>query len=146
MTMSSIATSTGIDRGLLAAAALCGLTGVLAGTFGAHGLKGRIAGNLLEDFEIGVRYQLIHAVAMLAVVALCAMTPHNRLLRIAGWCMVIGIIVFSGSLYVLALTGETRLGMVTPIGGLSFMLAWLLLAIGALRMADHQTGSAQPGA
>lgn len=119
---------------MLAAAALCGLTGVLAGTFGAHGLKSRLAGNLLEDFEIGVRYQLVHAVALLAVVALGAIVPHSRLIRAAGWCMVIGIAVFSGSLYALALSGQTKLGMITPLGGAALMAGWLMLVLGSMRL------------
>jgi len=142
MTNGSSESSGSVDRGLLFAAAVCGLTGVLAGTFGAHGLKGRLAENLLEDFEIGVRYQLVHAVAMLVIAALCALAPHNRLVRVAGWCMCLGIVVFSGSLYALALTGWTRLGMITPFGGLSFMLAWLLLAIAAARRGSGAQGRA----
>ena len=122
-----------VHAGLLCAAAGLGLLGVLAGTFGAHGLKSRLTPDMLAIFEAGVRYHLIHAVALLAIAVLAALTPQSRLVRASGGCMVIGIAIFSGSLYALALTGQTKLGMITPFGGASFMLGWLLLVIWALR-------------
>ena len=115
------------------AAGVCGLTAVLAGTFAAHGLKGRLAPDLLEDFQIGAHYHLAHAIALLAVAAIAGAMPQSKLTRAAGWCMVFGVIVFSGSLYILALTGETRLGMITPIGGVGFLVGWALLVIAGWR-------------
>ena len=112
---------------LFATAAMLGLVGVLAGTFGAHGLKGRITTELLETFEIGVRYNLVHAAALLAVATLAADTSR-RIVRVAGWLFVAGIVVFSGTLYALAITGAKWLGMITPFGGVCFILGWVSLA------------------
>ena len=95
---------------------------VALGAFAAHGLKARLTPEMLTIFETGVRYHVYHALALLALGA--ARGPEK-----AGWCFIAGIVVFSGSLYVLALTGEKRLGMVTPIGGLLFLAGWILFAL-----------------
>jgi uncharacterized membrane protein YgdD (TMEM256/DUF423 family) len=120
-------------RGLFLAAALSGLTAVFAGTFGAHGLKGRIADDLLANYLTGVLYHLVHAVALLSV-ALIAGRVRSSLAVACGWLMVAGICIFSGSLYVMAMTDQRWLGMITPFGGVSFIVAWLLLAIAAWRV------------
>ena len=102
--------------------AVFGFVGVAAGAFGAHALRERLEPRLLEIFETGARYQLIHAVALVALSAL-------RLeARWTGWSWVIGVIVFSGSLYVLALTGVRAWGAVTPIGGVALLVGWASLA------------------
>lgn len=124
-----------IDRGLLISAGVCGFLGVLAGTFGAHGLKGRLAEDMLANFETGVRYHLVHAVAMLAIAVIAGALPQSNLPRLAGWLMTIGIVVFSGSLYMLAITGQKWLGMITPFGGASLLIAWVLLAVAGIRSA-----------
>ena len=95
---------------------------VALGAFAAHGLKARLALEMLAVFETGVRYHVYHALALLALGA--ARGPDR-----AGWCFVAGIAVFSGSLYLLALTGEKRLGMITPIGGVLFLAGWVLFAL-----------------
>ena len=95
---------------------------VALGAFAAHGLKARLSPEMLTVFETGVRYHVYHALALLALGA--ARGPDK-----AGWCFVAGIAVFSGSLYILALTGEKRLGMITPIGGLLFLAGWVLFAL-----------------
>lgn len=95
---------------------------VALGAFAAHGLKTRLAPEMLTVFETGVRYQAYHALALLALGA--ARGPDK-----AGWCFIGGIVLFSGSLYLLALTGEKRLGMITPIGGLLFLAGWALFAL-----------------
>ena len=95
---------------------------VALGAFAAHGLKARLTPEMLTVFETGVRYHVYHALALVALGA--ARGPEK-----AGWCFIAGIVVFSGSLYVLALTGEKRLGMITPIGGLLFLAGWLLFAL-----------------
>ena len=112
-------------------AALCGL-GVLLGAFGAHGLSGRITPEMLSIFETGVRYHLVHGLALLAVAWAAARWPSG-LINAAGWLFLLGVIVFSGSLYVLSITGARWLGAVTPIGGLCLTVGWLVLAIGAMR-------------
>ncbi len=112
-------------------AALCGL-GVLLGAFGAHGLRARLSPEMLVVFETGVRYHLIHGLAVLAV-AWAASRWTSALINAAGWLFVAGILIFSGSLYVLSISGVRWLGAVTPIGGLCFTIGWLVLAIGAMR-------------
>src|SRR5262249_29209186 len=97
------------------------------GAFGAHALRARLEPDLLATFETGVRYHAYHALALLAVGLWARETP-SRALSWAGALMVLGIVLFSGSLYALALTRVRALGMVTPLGGLAFLAAWALLA------------------
>ncbi len=101
--------------------------GVALGAFAAHGLKARLAPELLATFETGVRYQLIHALALLAVALAHSQWP-GRLLTVGGWLFVAGTLLFSGSLYVLSLTGVRALGAVTPFGGVAILAGWLCLA------------------
>lgn len=115
-----------------AAGAVAGALGVILGAFGAHGLKERVAADLLAVFETGVRYHLVHALALLAV-GWAAERWGGGWIQLAGWAFVVGILVFSGSLYLLALTGARWWGAVTPIGGVAFILGWIGLAVGALR-------------
>lgn len=104
---------------------------VAAGAFGAHALKKRLDADLLAIFEIGVRYQMYHAIGLLAVAWLASRgAPHTTT---AGIAMTTGIVLFSGSLYLLALTGTRWLGAITPLGGVGFLIGWALLAYGALK-------------
>ena len=112
-------------------AVLCGL-GVVLGAFGAHGLRDRLAADMLAVFETGVRYHLIHALGLLAVAWAASRWP-NVWVGAAGWLFLVGVIVFSGSLYLLAVTGARWLGAITPIGGLCLTVGWVVLAVGALR-------------
>ena len=105
-------------------AALAGFIGVAMGAFGAHGLKHILTGHYLDVYKTAVNYQMWHAL-LLAVVA---MLPEERLLNWAGWFSFLGIVLFSGSLYLLAISKISWLGMITPFGGLAFLLAWGLLA------------------
>lgn len=105
---------------------LSAAVGVAAGAFGAHTLRGRLTPDLLNGFETGVRYHLIHALALLAVAWAASRWP-GPVVSLAGWCFVAGTILFSGSLYVLCLTGLRTLVVITPLGGLSFIAGWLLL-------------------
>ncbi len=109
----------------------CGL-GVILGAFGAHGLRERLSPEMLVVFETGVRYHLIHGLGLLAL-ALEASRWPDTYVSIAGYLFVAGILIFSGSLYVLAFTGIRWLGAITPIGGLCLILGWGLLAAGVLR-------------
>lgn len=111
--------------------ALAGVVGVALGAFGAHGLRARLSPEMLAVFETGVRYQMYHALAMIALGAL-APTLSARLPTIAGWAFLVGILLFSGSLYVLALTGIRSLGAITPLGGVAFLVGWACLAIAAI--------------
>ena len=112
-------------------AALCAL-GVLFGAFGAHGLRDRLTADMLVVYETGVRYHLTHALGLLAVAWATSRWP-NVWTGSAGWLFVAGIAIFSGSLYLLAVTGVRWLGAITPIGGLCLIAGWVVLAIGALR-------------
>lgn len=111
--------------------ALAGVVGVALGAFGAHGLRSRLTPEMLAVFETGVRYQMYHA---LALVALGAISPvlGGRLPAVAGWAFTAGILLFSGSLYVLALTDIRILGAITPLGGVAFLIGWACVAIAAI--------------
>jgi uncharacterized membrane protein YgdD (TMEM256/DUF423 family) len=121
-----------MDRTLLLVGAVAGFIAVGFGAFGAHGLRGRLSPEMLVVFETGVRYQMYHALAIL-VTAVGLGFVDARLLRLAGWLFTVGIVLFSGSLYALALSGVTRFGMITPLGGLAFLAGWALLVVAALK-------------
>ena len=121
-----------MDRTLLLVGAVAGCIAVGFGAFGAHGLRGRLSPEMLAVFETGVRYQMYHALAIL-VIAVALGNVDARLLRTSGWLFTVGIVLFSGSLYALALTGVTRLGMITPLGGLAFLAGWVALVVAALK-------------
>ena len=121
-----------MDRVFTLCGALSAFVAVAAGAFGAHALRTRLGSDLLTVFETAARYQMYHALALIAVgwaLTRWATPP----LRVAGWLFVAGTILFSGSLYLLALTGARGLGAITPLGGLCFLTGWLLVAIGAWR-------------
>ncbi|GFM87438.1 DUF423 domain-containing protein [Pseudomonas cichorii] len=120
-------------RSFLMLAAFFGFTGVALGAFAAHGLKGRLSPEYLAIFHTGVLYQLVHALALLGVAVLAAQIP-GRLVTWAGFSFAIGIVLFSGSLYVLTLSGISKLGIVTPFGGLAFLIGWLTLGVAAWRL------------
>lgn len=123
-----------MDRTFLLIGAIEGFLGVALGAFGAHGLRSRISPDMLAVFETGVRYQMYHTFALLIVAAAMGRVGDARLLIFAGWAFVAGVVLFSGSLYVLALTGITILGAVTPFGGLLFLVGWgCLILFGLLR-------------
>jgi uncharacterized membrane protein YgdD (TMEM256/DUF423 family) len=119
-------------RGAAVAGALFGLTGVAAGAFGAHALKDHLDAQALAIFDTGARYQLIHALALLAAAGADQRWP-GRAARLSAVLLGSGIVLFSGSLYALALSGVRGLGAITPVGGVLLMLGWLSLALAALR-------------
>ena len=121
-----------MDRTFLFIGALAGFLGVAFGAFGAHGLRSRLSPDMLAVFETAVRYQMYHALALLLTAALAARSD-GWLVSMAGWSFTAGILVFSGSLYVLALTGITMFGAITPIGGLAFLLGWGCLLVVGIR-------------
>lgn len=108
--------------------AFAGFTGVGLGAFAAHGLKGRLTSEYLAVFQTGTHYQLIHALALFGV-ALLAMQRPTRLVNAAGGLFALGVVLFSGSLYLLTLTGVSKLGMITPLGGVAFLAGWLCLGL-----------------
>jgi uncharacterized membrane protein YgdD (TMEM256/DUF423 family) len=119
-------------RVFLALGSASAFLAVAAGAFGAHALRRRLDENLLAVFETGIRYQMYHALALLAV-AWAMDRWGGGLVAASGWLFVAGTVVFSGSLYLLALTGQRMFGAVTPIGGVAFLGGWLVLLIGVLR-------------
>ncbi|NGP44690.1 DUF423 domain-containing protein [Bacillaceae bacterium SIJ1] len=113
---------------------ISGFLAVAIGAFGAHGLEGKVSERMLANYQTGVLYQMFHTIGILGV-AIVSSFFQTPLLLWSGWLMVAGIVFFSGSLYVMALTGKTILGAVTPIGGVLFLAGWILLAIAAFKYA-----------
>ncbi|AIG03588.1 membrane protein [Pseudomonas fluorescens] len=120
-------------RGFLMLAAFFGFTGVALGAFAAHGLKKSLTAEYLAIFHTGVTYQLVHALALFGVALLAAHIP-GRLVMWAGVSFSVGILLFSGSLYLLTTIGIGKLGIVTPFGGLAFLIGWLCLGLAAWRL------------
>jgi uncharacterized membrane protein YgdD (TMEM256/DUF423 family) len=118
-----------MERVFFTLASIFGGLGVALGAFGAHALRGRLSESLLATFETGVRYHFYHALALVVVVVAMGHWPKSNLPVIAGWLFVIGILLFSGSLYALAFTGVRWLGAITPLGGVAFIAGWLCLAL-----------------
>ena len=112
-------------------AAIFGALGVTMGAFGAHGLKERLSPYSLDIFETAVRYQMYHVFALLAVGLLDVVGRGGFTLNLAGWGFTVGILIFSGTLYALSVTGIKWLGAITPIGGLFLILGWIALAVAA---------------
>lgn len=118
-----------MDRIFFVIGAASAFVAVGAGAFGAHGLKSRLSAEMLTIFETGARYQMYHALALFAVAWAQSRWP-GTLVTASGWCFLAGTLLFSGSLYVLSLTGLRWLGAITPLGGLAFLAGWLCLAWG----------------
>lgn len=121
---------TGVDRLFFGLGAASAFLSVAAGAFGAHALRARLSPDLLAAFETGARYQMYHALGLLAVAWAVARWP-GAATQWAGWLFVAGTLLFSGSLYVLALTGIRWLGAITPLGGVAFLAGWICLALAA---------------
>ena len=120
-----------VDRTFLFFGAVSGFVAVAFGAFGAHALRSKLSPEMLQVFETGVRYQMFHALALL-VTAIAVARFDGWVARAAGWCFLAGIVLFSGSLYALALTGVRTLGAITPLGGVAFLVGWALLIYIAL--------------
>lgn len=120
-------------RLFLAIASILGALAVAGGAFGAHALKGQLSEAALNSFETGIRYQMYHTLALLAVALLIKQVPGVSTLVTAGWCFIAGIVLFSGSLYGLSLAGIKALGPVTPLGGVAFIAGWICLAVGSAK-------------
>ncbi|HRW08452.1 MAG: DUF423 domain-containing protein [Caldilineaceae bacterium] len=116
-----------MDRLFFALGSLLGGLGVAIGAFGAHAMRGRITEDLLANYETGVRYHFYHALALFAVVVAIQRWPSSTLPVVAGWLFIVGVIIFSGSLYLMAFTGLRWLGAITPIGGVALIAAWVCL-------------------
>jgi uncharacterized membrane protein YgdD (TMEM256/DUF423 family) len=116
-----------MDRIFFMIGSLSGALGVMAGAFGAHALKDRLTPEMLSVFEVGARYHLIHALALLATAWAVSRWPGSATTA-AGWLFIAGTVLFSGSLYALSLSGIRALGAITPLGGVAFIAGWLALA------------------
>lgn len=116
-----------MDRTFLLLGSVAAVLAVAVGAFGAHALRGRVGEDMLNTFEIGARYHMYHALGLFAVAWVASRWPGPAV-SAAGWLFVVGIVLFSGSLYLLTLTGQRWLGAVTPLGGLCFLGGWSLLA------------------
>lgn len=121
-----------MERFFFTSGAISAFLAVALGAFGAHGLKSRLSSDMLNTFEVGVRYQMYHALALLAAAWASTKWP-GTLTSASGWLFVIGTVIFSGSLYVLSVSGVRWLGAITPIGGLAFLGGWLCLIVGVLK-------------
>ncbi len=108
---------------------LSAFLGVALGAFGAHGLKNRVTPDMLAVWQTGVQYHLVHALGLLLIGILCHLLPETSLVRSAGWFLLSGTVLFSGSLYVMVLSDIRALGMITPLGGVAFLVGWLMLAV-----------------
>jgi uncharacterized membrane protein YgdD (TMEM256/DUF423 family) len=115
-----------MDRFFFTAGATAAFVAVALGAFGAHSLRTRLSAEMLNIFEVGVRYQMYHALGLIAVAWATTRWPERNL-NGAGWAFIIGILIFSGSLYVLSLTGMRWFGAITPIGGVAFLIDWAIL-------------------
>ncbi|SMP48857.1 DUF423 domain-containing protein [Noviherbaspirillum suwonense] len=116
-----------MEKLFIIAGAISAFIGVAGGAFGAHALKSRLAPDLLAVFEVGVRYQMYHAFALIATAWIIGRWPGGAA-NAAGWLFIAGTLLFSGSLYLLSLTGVRWLGAITPLGGLAWLAAWACLA------------------
>ncbi|MGQ0604466.1 MAG: DUF423 domain-containing protein [Anaerolineales bacterium] len=122
-----------MDRLFFILGSLFSALSVTLGAFGAHALRERLDERMLANFETGARYQMYHALALFAVAWAVSRFPNSQLPVIAGWLFIAGIVLFSGSLYLLAFTGQRWLGAVTPLGGVAFIAGWVCLIIAAWR-------------
>ncbi|MGJ8681646.1 DUF423 domain-containing protein [Paraglaciecola sp.] len=124
---------------VLGLAAISGMLSVILGAFAAHGLKNKLSEPLLNAFQTGVQYQMYHSLALILLVVLYRQIPQALLVYSSGF-MLAGIVLFSGSLYLLALTGIKWFGPITPIGGVCFIVGWALLAVSVFKGANFIEG------
>jgi len=117
---------------LLLLGSVCMAIAVILGAFGGHALKRKLAPDKLEVYLIGIQYHIAHALGLLLLGGLSQLPINGELIQAAGWLLFAGIVLFSGSLYALALTGVKRLGIITPLGGLCFIAGWIVVAFAVL--------------
>jgi uncharacterized membrane protein YgdD (TMEM256/DUF423 family) len=131
--MAQAESMSGTAKLFVAIGCIAALLAVAIGAFGAHGLKSRIAPELMPIYKTGVEYHFYHALGLILVGLAALQLPRSPSLRGAGWAMLAGIVLFSGSLYLLSLTGIAWLGAITPFGGIAFIAAWGLFAAAVIR-------------
>ena len=118
---------------LLFSGALCGFLSVAIGAFAAHGLKGYLSVQAMGWMHTGVQYQMFHSIMICLLAIACMRWPGIKILKVAAICMLVGIVLFSGSLYLMALTQVKQLGMITPLGGIGFLLGWFVIMLASLK-------------
>ncbi len=106
---------------------------IALGAFGAHALEQKVTERFLKIYQTGVQYHMYHAMGLIFVGLIAGKLSSLNIIHTAGWFMLVGIVLFSGSLYVLSLTGITKFGMITPIGGLAFIIGWVLVIVAVMR-------------
>lgn len=121
-----------MTRIFLAIASTLGGISVILGAFASHALKDRLSDKALAIWETGTKYQMYHALALIAIALLIARFPNSRLFVVAGYAFISGVVIFSGSLYALSLSGVKWLGAITPLGGVALIIGWACLAVAAL--------------
>ena len=121
-----------MGRLFIPAGAINALIAVAMGAFGAHALRGQLSDRLLEVFQTAVQYHAVHALGLILIGIIAQLLPAHRAIIASGWLLLGGMILFSGSLYLLALTGVTWLGAITPLGGMALIIGWGLLAWGGM--------------
>lgn len=121
-----------LSRVFIISASISGFLATCLGAFGAHALKSKISMDMITVYQTGVSYQFYHSLALL-LLGLLMFHYDNKYLRSSGWMFGVGIMLFSGSLYLLAVTGIKQLGIITPFGGVAFLVGWLMLALGCIK-------------
>ncbi|MGG4217955.1 DUF423 domain-containing protein [Paenibacillus jamilae] len=106
---------------------------VALGAFGAHALKKRLSADMMSIFQTGIQYQIAHGLGLLLLGVLAGSLVHASLIVTAGWVMLVGILLFSGSLYALSVSGVKKLGAITPIGGLAFLASWIIVIVAVVQ-------------
>jgi uncharacterized membrane protein YgdD (TMEM256/DUF423 family) len=122
-------------RTFLLLGSINGLVAVALGAFGAHVLKARLSTDMLSVFQTGVQYQMYHALALILVAVLSNQFSNSGAVHWSGWLFFVGILLFSGSLYALSLSGVKVLGAITPLGGVAFLAGWIMLALAAFKQS-----------
>ncbi len=122
-----------MDKLFITIGSFAAFVGVALGAFGAHGLRDRLSEQMMVVWHTGIQYHMIHALGLLLIGILIHLYSGIGSLKLAGWLFLVGIILFSGSLYLLAVLEIRKLGMITPIGGVAFLAGWLVLATGMIR-------------
>lgn len=114
--------------------ALNALLSIALGAFGAHGLEGKLSEHMMDVYRKAVQYHMMHSLGLIFVALLTERLSGTNLIHWAGWVMLAGIVIFSGSLYVLSMTGITALGAITPIGGIAFLISWFFIILAAIKV------------
>ena len=126
-----------MTRPWIATGAFSAAAAVIVGAFGAHGLSGHLPAEMMDAYETGVQYHFYHSLGLIGIGVVQPVGKPSAMLAIAPWVMLTGVLLFSGSLYLLSITGIRSLGIITPVGGVALIVAWILLALSMLSQAKR---------